>query len=92
MEKIHDKLKPGDNLYEEARDKLEELSERFTKAVSGAYNRLFFPGGDGELVMATIDNGLSFGEESMPPRRRSKNCWPAGAATTNSPSTCLTTC
>ncbi|MGC1951585.1 MAG: chitobiase/beta-hexosaminidase C-terminal domain-containing protein, partial [Gammaproteobacteria bacterium] len=62
VEKIFDKLKPGDTLYEEARDKLEELSERFTKAVSGAYNRLFFPGGDGELVMATIDNGLSFGE------------------------------
>jgi hypothetical protein len=62
VEKIHDKLKPGDNLYEEARDKLEELSERFTKAVSGAYNRLFFPGGDSELVMATIDNGLSFGD------------------------------
>jgi hypothetical protein len=62
VEKIHAKLKPGDTLYEEARDKLEELSERFTKAVSGAYNRLFFPGGSGELVMATIDNGLSFGE------------------------------
>lgn len=62
IERIFDKLKPGDTLYEEARDKLEELSERFTKAVSGAYNRLFFPGGDGELVMATIDNGLSFGE------------------------------
>ncbi len=61
VEKIHDKLKSGDSLYEEARDKLEELSERFTKAVSGAYNRLFFPGGDGELVMSTIDNGLSFG-------------------------------
>lgn len=62
IERIFDKLKPGDTLYEEARDKLEELSGRFTKAVSGAYNRLFFPGGDGELVMATIDNGLSFGE------------------------------
>ncbi len=66
VEKIHAKLKPGDTLYEEARDKLEELAERFTKAVSGAYNRLFFPGGagseQGELVMATIDNGLSFGE------------------------------
>jgi hypothetical protein len=62
VERIHAKLKPGDTLFEEARDKLEELSERFTKAVSGAYNRLFFPGGDGELVMATIDNGLSFGE------------------------------
>jgi hypothetical protein len=62
VERIFDKLKPGDTLYEEARDKLEELSGRFTKAVSGAYNRLFFPGGHGELVMATIDNGLSFGE------------------------------
>ncbi len=61
VEKIFDKLKAGDTLFEEARDKLEELSERFTKAVSGAYNRLFFPGGDSELVMATIDNGLSFG-------------------------------
>ena len=58
VEKIHARLKPGDTLYEEARDKLEELSERFTKAVSGAYNRLFFPGGNGELVMATID-GMS---------------------------------
>ncbi|EIC21648.1 anti-phage-associated DUF499 domain-containing protein [Thiorhodovibrio frisius] len=62
IEKIHANLKPGDSLYDEARDKLEELEERFTKAVSGAFNRLFFPGGDGELVMATIDNGLSFGE------------------------------
>jgi hypothetical protein len=62
VERVLDKLKAGDTLYEEARDKLEELSERFTKAVSGAFNRLFFPGGDGELVMATIDNGLTFGE------------------------------
>lgn len=62
IEKIHSVLKPGDTLYDEARDKLEELEERFTKAVSGAYNRLFFPGGEGELVMATIDNGLSFGD------------------------------
>ena len=66
VEKIHTRLKPGDTLYDEARDKLEELAERFTKAVSGAYNRLFFPGGagtgDGELVMATIDNGLTFGQ------------------------------
>jgi len=62
VERIFGSLKPGDTLYEEARDKLEELPGRFTKAVSGAYNRLFYPGGDGELVMATIDNGLSFGE------------------------------
>ena len=62
IEKIFANLKPGDSLYEEARDKFEELGERFTKAVSGAYNRLFFPGGVGELVMATLDNGLSFGQ------------------------------
>lgn len=65
VERIHANLKPGDTLFEEARDKYEELAERFTKAVSGAYNRLFYPGpsgsGEGELVMATIDNGLSFG-------------------------------
>jgi hypothetical protein len=65
IERIHHNLKPGDTLFDEARDKLEELEERFNKAVSGAYNRLFYPGpgagGDGELVMATIDNGLSFG-------------------------------
>jgi hypothetical protein len=41
---------------------MEELEERFSKAASGAYNRLFFPGGNGELVMATIDNGLNFGK------------------------------
>ena len=66
IEKIQANLKPGDSLFDEARDKLEELEERFTKAVSGAYNRLFYPGsgggGEGELVMATIDNGLSFGD------------------------------
>ncbi|TVQ88665.1 MAG: ATP-binding protein [Chromatiaceae bacterium] len=66
IERIHHNLKPGDTLFDEARDKLEELEERFTKAVSGAYNRLFLPGpggdGDGELVMATIDNGLRFGD------------------------------
>jgi len=62
IERIFATLKAGDSLYEEARDKFEELGERFTKAVSGAYNRLFYPGGGGELVMATIDNGLSFGQ------------------------------
>lgn len=62
IESIFGKLQAGDTLYEEARDKMEELEERFNKAASGAYNRLFFPGGGGELVMATIDNGLNFGK------------------------------
>lgn len=62
IERISTNLRAGDSLYEEARDKLEELDERFNKAVSGAYNRLFYPGDSGELLMATIDNGLAFGE------------------------------
>jgi len=61
IERIQSTLKPGDTLYEESRDKYEELNERFTKAVSGAYNRLFFPGDSEKPLMATIDNGLSFG-------------------------------
>jgi hypothetical protein len=59
--RIQTNVKPGDTLFEESRDKYEELKERFTKAVSGAYNRLFFPGDSDKPLMATIDNGLSFG-------------------------------
>lgn len=62
VERIHSRLKPGDTLFEEARDKFEELEGRFQKAIAGAYNRLFFPGGDGQLAMTTIDNGLNFGK------------------------------
>jgi len=67
IEQIHKRLKPGDTLYEEARDRLEEAQDRFNKALSAAYNRLYFPGVDALdgrefLASVTIDNGLKLGE------------------------------
>ena len=66
IEQINKRLKPGDTLYEEARDRLEEAEDRFSKALSGTYNRLYFPGIDGidgseKLLSVIIDNGLKLG-------------------------------
>ena len=38
IEQIHKRLKPGDTLYEEAQDRLEEAEDRFGKALSAGYN------------------------------------------------------
>ncbi|KZM50775.1 anti-phage-associated DUF499 domain-containing protein [Labrenzia sp. OB1] len=67
IEQIHKRLKPGDTLYEEARDRLEEAEERFHKALSAGYNRIYYPAqeqtdGSERLMPATIDNGLKIGE------------------------------
>ncbi len=67
IEQIHKRLKPGDTLFEEARDRLEEAEGRFTKALSAAYNTIYFPGlddmdGSETLLRVTIDNGLKVGE------------------------------
>ena len=67
IEQIHKRLKPGDTLYEEARDRLEESEDRFAKALSAAYNRIYFPSldemdGRETLVSVTIDNGLKIGQ------------------------------
>ena len=67
IEQIQKRLKPGDTLYEEARDRLEDAEGRFNKALSAAYNRVYFPNMDdldGRMVLAsvTIDNGLRIGE------------------------------
>lgn len=66
VEQITKRLKDGDTLFEEARDRFEDAEQRFNKALSGAYNRLYFPGvdesdGSERLLMATIDNGLKMG-------------------------------
>ncbi len=66
-EQIHKRLKPGDTLFEEARDRLEEAEDRFNKALSASYNRVYFPGldhldGRETLVCVTIDNGLRIGQ------------------------------
>jgi len=67
IEQIHKLLKPGDTLYEEARDRLEEAEDRFDKALSAAYNRVYFPSVDEQdgrefLAPVTIDNSLKLGE------------------------------
>tara|TARA_R110001592_G_scaffold363391_1_gene687076 strand:- start:41587 stop:44712 length:3126 start_codon:yes stop_codon:yes gene_type:complete len=70
IEKIAERLKAGDTLYEEARDRREEAEERFTKALSAAYNTILFPGideldGSDRLLKVTIDNGLKVGKDDQ---------------------------
>lgn len=67
IEQISKRLKPGDTLYEEARDRFEDAADRFHKALSAGYNRLYYPAleetdGSERLVAVTIDNGLKIGE------------------------------
>ena len=67
IEQIHKRLKAGDTLFEEARDRMEEAKDRFEKALSAAYNRVYFPSVDDLdgrefLAPVTIDNGLKLGK------------------------------
>ncbi|AOS78278.1 MULTISPECIES: anti-phage-associated DUF499 domain-containing protein [Hydrogenophaga] len=67
IEQIHKRLKSGDTLFEEARDRLEEAEDRFSKALSAAYNCLYIPINDATngrdvLGKVTIDQGLKLGQ------------------------------
>jgi len=67
IEQIHKRLSHGDPLYKEACDRLEDAKQRFNKALSAAYNRLYFPvndPGDDRDVLAgvTIYQGLMLGQ------------------------------
>ncbi|MDY0134159.1 MAG: DUF499 domain-containing protein [Atribacterota bacterium] len=67
IEQISKRLKAGDSLYEEARDRFEESEGRFQKSLSAAYNRIYFPqldDLDGREFLASIiiDNGLRVGK------------------------------
>ncbi len=67
IEQIEKRLKAGDTLFEEVRDRLEEAAGRFIKALSAAYNTILFPGideidGTNRLLKVTIDQGLRVGE------------------------------
>lgn len=67
IESICKRLKDGDSLFEEARDRQEDAQQRFNKALSGTYNRIYFPAidemtGNAQLMQATIDNGLNMGQ------------------------------
>lgn len=70
IEQISKRLKPGDTLYEEARDRQEDAVDRFHKALSAGYNRLYYPAreetdGSERLMAVTIDNGLKIGEREQ---------------------------
>lgn len=67
LEKINSRTKSGDTLFEEVRDRLESAKERFYKALSAAYNTIWFPCIDvidnkERLVKVTIDNGLKISD------------------------------
>jgi len=67
IEQIFGRLKQGDSLYDEARDRKEEAEGRFIKALSAAYNIIWFPGlddidGSERLLKVTIDQGLKVGQ------------------------------
>jgi hypothetical protein len=66
IEQIHKRLRSGDTLFEEARDRLEESEDRFSKALSAAYNCLYVPVNDATkgdvLGKVTIDQGLKLGQ------------------------------
>ncbi|CEO40193.1 anti-phage-associated DUF499 domain-containing protein [Photobacterium kishitanii] len=67
LEFINKRLRSGDSLFEEARDRLEEAEERFAKALSASYNTILFPGvdeldGSERLLKVTIDHGLKLGD------------------------------
>ena len=70
IEQIQSRLKPGDTLYEEAKERLEAAEDRFLKALSAAYNRLYFPAPDPtsgrpHLAGVTIENGLKLGQDQQ---------------------------
>ena len=67
IEQIHRRLKPGDTLYEESRERWEEAEDRFEKALSAGYDRIYFPAFDDSndrafLTQVTIDDGLKLGK------------------------------
>lgn len=69
-EQIYKRLRSGDTLFEEARDRFEDAEGRFTKALSAAYNRIYFPSvdeidGREFLAPVTIDNGLKLGKDEQ---------------------------
>ena len=75
IEQITSRLKSGDTLYEEANDRFEDAEGRFIKALSAAYNTLWFPGTNEEthaesLLKVTIDNGLKTGEGEQSAERQ----------------------
>lgn len=63
IEQICGQLTQGDTLFQEARERREDIQMQLDQAISAAYNRLYFPSasfdGSGELSRVTIPNNLS---------------------------------
>lgn len=51
----------------EAADLRETTEEGFIQSIQSVFNRLYYPGVDGDLASATIDNGMKFGEKEQSP-------------------------
>tara|TARA_Y100001973_G_scaffold27049_2_gene40916 strand:- start:17179 stop:20313 length:3135 start_codon:yes stop_codon:yes gene_type:complete len=67
-EQVLSTLKPGDSLYDEAQERLNDAKNRFASAVAHAYNKLYYPNVNHEdkptLFDATIDAGLKLGNNN----------------------------
>ena len=78
IEQISKRLKTGDTLFEEARDRREDAEDRFHKALSAGYNRIYYPAleeadGSERLMAVTIDNGLRIGVGDQSAERQIEN-------------------
>lgn len=67
-EQVLTTLKPGDSLYDEAEERLNDAKNRFAAAVAHAYNKLYYPNVDHSdkptLFDATIESGLKLGNNN----------------------------
>lgn len=53
-------IRDNETLRQEALQKKEDSEQSFLQALQSTFNRLFFPGGDGDLTSATLPQGLKF--------------------------------
>jgi hypothetical protein len=87
IEQIHKRLKSGDTLFEEARDRFEEAEDRFARRCRRLQPGLL-PCPIPSMAVTSWPTSPSTTASSSaraisPPRRRSRRCWPARAPTTS---------
>lgn len=69
LERIQRDIHQGGNEAQirEAGDLKETTEEGFIQSIQSVFNRLYYPGSEGSLAPATIDNGLKFGKDEQAP-------------------------
>ncbi|WP_110619825.1 anti-phage-associated DUF499 domain-containing protein [Thioalkalivibrio sp. ALE21] len=69
LERIQKDIHQGGNEAQirEAGDLKETTEEGFIQSIQSVFNRLYYPGSEGFLAPATIDNGLKFGKDEQAP-------------------------